>query len=110
MGLLRKDIPWESRLHVLQMLPAVSIADDQKADLYRILLDNLTHANKFVRAWAYNGLAVLAAQFPEYRTEANEILEMGMRDEVAAVKARIRNVMKASNTTLRLTPQTSPRG
>ncbi len=109
-GLLRKDIPWESRLHILQMLSALSIADEQKSKLHRVLSDNLTHANKFVRAWAYNGLAVLAVRFPEYKKEAYEILEMGMRDEVASVKARIRNVMKASNTTLQPTPQTARRG
>lgn len=95
--LLSKDIAWEAHLHILQMLPALSIANDQKVDLYRILKNNLTHTNKFVRAWVYNGLAVLADQFPEYKTEASEILKMGMRDEVAAVKARIRNILKASN-------------
>ncbi|MGH8655751.1 MAG: hypothetical protein ACREYE_27835 [Gammaproteobacteria bacterium] len=109
-GLLRKNIPWESRLHVLQLLLAIDIAKNQKESLYRILMGNLTHTNKFVRAWAYNGLAVLATQFPEYKTEANQVLEVGMRDEVAAVKARIRNVMKASNTTLQPTPQTARRG
>jgi hypothetical protein len=97
-GLLREDIPWESRLHILQMLPAFSISDDLASRLHRLLLEHLTHANKFIRAWAYNGLAVLAVRFPRYRQATDQILKMGMRDEVAAVKSRIRNIMAASDT------------
>lgn len=88
---LRKSITWESRLHIFQMLPRLSIPEEQKTQIHWALMQSLSHENKFVRAWAFNGLAYLAVQYPEYRSEAVELLELGLRDECASVKARIRS-------------------
>lgn len=99
LALLCAELPWESRLHVLQFLPLISIGEAQKAGIYQAVMRDLSHENKFVRAWAYGTLAHLAVRFPEHAKETNEILTMGMRDETAAVKARIRNVTRASKKT-----------
>ncbi len=93
-GLLRswtEPPPWQLHVKLLQNLSAADIPERKKAALHRVLMRDLTHPNKFVRAWAYGGLATLARRFPELEKEAGAIFEMALRDESAAVKARIRN-------------------
>ena len=82
---------WRSNVQLLQKLAEVEFPESGKARLRRLLMRDLVHPNKFVRAWAYGGLATLACRFPEFANEVNEICAMGLRDESAAVKARIRN-------------------
>ncbi|ARU56424.1 hypothetical protein OLMES_2361 [Oleiphilus messinensis] len=84
---------WESKLHVLQILPALKIDALHKLKLERFLRDALNAKNKFVRAWAYNGFIVLATQYPEYQPEAEKLIDNAMQDEAPSVKARIRQVM-----------------
>lgn len=86
---------WESTLHSLQMLPRLSIPVPSAVPLYHFLKHQLAHDNKFIRAWAYNGLDVLAQQFPEYREETEQLLQMALRDEPASVQARIRQIFRA---------------
>tara|TARA_R110002073_G_scaffold317798_2_gene491492 strand:+ start:376 stop:879 length:504 start_codon:yes stop_codon:yes gene_type:complete len=85
---------WEARLHVLQSIPFMSIADAQRINVYNFLRNTLIDQNKFVRAWSYNGFFELSRQHSEYINETRQYFEMAMRDEAPAVKARIRNIMK----------------
>ena len=85
---------WEAKLHVLQSIPFMPIADTVCSNLYAFLRITLTDSNKFVRAWSYNGLYELSRQHSKYIDETKEYFEMAMRDEVPSVKARIRNAMK----------------
>ena len=85
---------WESKLHILQCIPFLDIADTKKEKVELFLRKCLTDENKFVRAWAYNGYYELSLQHPEYEAETKNILEMAMRDEAPSVKARIRNIKK----------------
>ena len=87
---------WQSRLHLLQSLPRLDIPAQQTGKLEAFIRDNLTDSNTFVRAWSYNAFHVLASQYPQCRDEAKAILAMGMRDEPASVKARIRNIDKTA--------------
>lgn len=87
---------WETQLHILQIFPFLVIPSDLKLSVETFLRTTLTSTNKFVRAWSYNGFYLLAAQFPEYRAEAKQFLDMAIRDEAASVKARIRNILKNS--------------
>jgi HEAT repeat protein len=50
--------------------------------------------NVFVRAWAYNGLGILAQREPALRREIDELFERAMVTEQASVRARIRNGRK----------------
>lgn len=86
---------WESKLHVLQCLSYFTIAQEYRDSVEQCLRTTLADNNKFVRAWAYNGFYVLAKQYPAYQTEAQALFEMAMRDESAAIKARVRAVIKA---------------
>lgn len=85
---------WDARLHVLQSLPYLAIAEQHRAIVEAFVRHNLTASNKFVRAWSYNGLYELARRFPAYREEVDLIFAMAMRDEAPSVKARIRNLCK----------------
>ncbi|MCW8877034.1 MAG: hypothetical protein OQJ89_09735 [Kangiellaceae bacterium] len=94
LNLLDKLTYWDSQLHVLQFLHQLKISESKKKELEVFLRKSLVSDNKFVRAWAYNGFDVLAERFTEYRQEVDQFLEMGLRDEPASVKARIRNILK----------------
>lgn len=85
---------WEAKLHVLQCLPFLTVGSAQKKAVEAYLRITLTDQNKFIRAWSYHGFYELARQYPEYQTEVKQFLEMAMNDEVASVKARIRNIIK----------------
>ena len=85
---------WETKLHLLQCLPYMPVAEDERNDLHHFLRTTLTDTNKFIRAWSYNGFYELAKQYPEYRTETKQYFDMAMRDEPPSVKARIRNILK----------------
>ncbi len=84
--------PWEARLHLLQAMQYLRIPDPERPRLEAFVRHCLTDSNKFVRAWAYNGIYELARQYPQYRKEAEQLFEMAMRDEAASVKARIRTI------------------
>ncbi len=85
---------WEAHLHLLQCMTYMPIQSKDKKVVDIFIRKNLSSENKFVRAWAYNGLYELASCFPDLQAEARSIFAMAMNDEAASVKARIRNIMK----------------
>lgn len=85
---------WEARLHLLQCIPFMPIADAEKSNLYDFLMITLGDPNKFLRAWAYNGLYELSRQHSEYQNDSKQLFQMAMRDEAPSVKARIRNIAR----------------
>lgn len=99
MVMLGRVTHWEARLHLLQMLSGWTVPNDRARPLVNILRELLTDDNKFVRAWAYNGLTEVAAQHPSYRGAVNELLSHAAEREAPAVKARIRNIRKRARWT-----------
>ena len=87
---------WETKLHVLQCLPMLSISSEQKKTVEAFLRTCLVAPNKFVRAWAYSGFYTLATQHAEYQKTFEQYLEMALRDEAPSVKARIRQILKTA--------------
>lgn len=85
---------WEAQLNLLQCMELLRVPVYARSALEKYIRSALSDENKFVRAWAYNGLYQLARQYPDLRGEALKIMEMGARDEPASVKARIRNALK----------------
>ena len=84
--------PWESRLQLLQMLPQLVIPATCTETLFQVLLLPLSGRNKFIRAWAYTGLHVLASQHRSYVKEVVPLLEQALKDEAASVSARVRQL------------------
>ena len=58
---------WESKLHLLQCLLYLSIADEDRPGLEQFPDACVRSDKKFVRAWAYSGYKELALRFPQYR-------------------------------------------
>jgi hypothetical protein len=86
---------WATKLHILQSIAFIPIdyIDAERVEMF--LRSNLNDKNKMVRAWAYNGFAELARQYPEYREESEALLAAALNDKSAAVRARVRNIVSA---------------
>jgi hypothetical protein len=89
--------PWESKLHLLQMLPGLPIPDSRAAQLKESLMAWTLHRNLFVRTWAYNGLHHLASLYPKYRRQIVPLLGRAKNDESASVRARLRQLSELSD-------------
>ncbi len=92
LALLSAPVPWESKLHVLQMLPDLRIASRDANPLFKSLCGLLADRNKFVRAWTYNGLHHVARLYPEYHPEVGGLLTRASREEAPSVRARLRQL------------------
>ncbi len=77
-------------LHLLQTLPHVEIPADRRARLGRALKRLIRSERVFIRAWAYNGLGLLAVADPARRPEVEALFDAAEATESAAVKVRIR--------------------
>ena len=82
-------------LHLLQTLPYMEIPADRQAGLYRALNRLIGPRRAFIRAWAYNGLGVLAKGNPDLRIEVEALFGAAAERETAAVRARIRHARAA---------------
>lgn len=85
---------WQALLHLLQSAEHLPVGNAEKSAVEFVLRRHLTHPNTFVRAWAYHAFYWLARQYPEYRRDAEQFLNMAMADEPASVKARVRHLQK----------------
>ncbi|QEG37813.1 hypothetical protein [Bythopirellula goksoeyrii] len=98
LNLLHKVAPWEAKLHLLQMLPQLRVTSQQAEPLFQTIAGFLdSEDNKFVRAWSYNGLIVLATQHRKLRKKVASLIAEGQQEEAASVKARIRKALKDVN-------------
>ena len=93
--LLRRPLAPDALLHLLQTLPHMDLPADlgagNEAALHRALLRLVESDRVFVRAWAYNGLGLLAARNPALRDEVEGLFSRAEKTETAAVKVRIRH-------------------
>lgn len=93
--LLHRPLASDALLHVLQTLPHMELPADLPAGearvLHRALLRLIESDRVFVRAWAYNGLGLLAARNPALRDEVEGLFSHAEETESAAVKVRIRH-------------------
>ena len=93
--LLNRRIAPHATLHVLQTLPFVEVARADEPALKRALLSLIKSRRAFVRAWAYNGLGVLAVRNPGMRGEVDRLFDLVAETETAAVRVRIRHARAA---------------
>ena len=91
LSLLGRPVAPDALLHVLQTLPHLEAEAVPQDDLRDALLALINHKRAFIRAWAYNGLGILAAHDPSFRHEVHALMDRAARSETAAVKARIRH-------------------
>jgi hypothetical protein len=91
---LTELVGWESKLHILQSIQYMKVAESEVEQVVFFLRVCLTDTNKFVRAWTYNGFYEISVLYPTYKKETKQFFEMAMRDEAPSIKARIRNILK----------------
>lgn len=82
-------------LHLLQTLPYMEIPAGGRDKLRRSLDRLIGSRHAFIRAWAYNGLGVLANADPNLRHEVEALFDEASERETAAVRARIRHARAA---------------
>ena len=86
--------PWHCQLQLLQSLPHLQISRSMKTPL-RLQIDELLKSeNKMVRAWTYNAFHLLALQYPEYRSEVEDLLLKSLETEAPSAVARIRALLR----------------
>jgi hypothetical protein len=92
--LLKCEVAWEVRLHLLQMLSSVRIPARSVAGLMRLLPGLLIDDNKLVRAWALGVLAAIGDQSEALRQDVISTLRDAEDDHAASVRARVRQIRK----------------
>ena len=73
----------------------MALPADRTVALNRTLRRLIRSRRVFLRAWAYNGLGVMAAAEPGLRNEVEGLFAAAEERESAAVKARIRRARAA---------------
>lgn len=95
LSLLGRPIAPDAVLHILQTLPHMHIDAAGLGGLRDALLTLIGSKRAFLRAWAYNGLGVLAARDPSLRSEVQRLFDQAVKTDSAAVKVRIRHARSA---------------
>lgn len=90
---------WQSVLHALQLFEKFSLWTQpknktQQDTLFRRLLWLIDIENKFVKAWAYNALVVVAFRLPKYQGDIEPVILVAQKHESGAVAARLRQALK----------------
>ncbi len=93
--LLDRPLAPDAVLHLLQTIPYMEIDSAQHEALRSALLALIGSRRTFIRAWAYNGLGILAVHDPSLRAEVERLFDRATRTDTAAVKARIRHARAA---------------
>lgn len=84
-----------ARLHLLQLLPTL-LGDGSEGpaeiepELWGACVRDTEADNRFVRAWAFYGLGLVAARDERYRPEAEARLAAAAESETGAVRVRVR--------------------
>lgn len=96
LDLLGSVTHWEARLHLLQIFATVPIPAERRAEAFARCRALSNDEHKFVRAWAYHALHLVATADPTFRDEVAGLLMRAQHEEAASVRARIRNTVKGS--------------
>ncbi|MDY8134058.1 hypothetical protein [Aquimarina sp. 2201CG5-10] len=88
---------WEAKLHILQLLPKVSITKETLNIIDQFIRKCLKDDVKFVRAWAFQGFYEVVQLIPEYEQELRILCDIAMQTESASVKSRVKKVLTILN-------------
>src|SRR5689334_9946346 len=91
-GPLANSDKWEIRLQIVRALPLFKWTSAQARTVEKILLDNVSFPQTFVRAWALDGLATLAERKPALMATVERHLREFERSTSKALQARARNI------------------
>jgi hypothetical protein len=91
-GPLAESDKWEIRLQIVRALPLFRWTSAQARRVEKVLIDNVSFPQTFVRAWALDSLATLAERRPALMPTVEQHLRAFERSPSKALKARARNI------------------
>ena len=91
-GPLAASDKWEIRLQIVRALPLLKWTPRERARAVAILRENIDHPQKFVRAWALDSLAQLAATDRALLPLVNRTIDEFERSGSKALAVRARNI------------------
>jgi len=91
-GPLAESDKWEIRLQIVRALPLFRWTPAQARRVEQALIDNVSFPQTFVRAWALDSLATLAAGKPALMKTVERHLREFERSPSKALQARARNI------------------
>jgi hypothetical protein len=91
-GPLAASDKWEIRLQIVRALPLLKWTPRERARAVAILRENIDHPQKFVRAWALDSLAQLAATDRALLPVVNRTIDAFERSGSKALAVRARNI------------------
>ena len=97
-GPLADSDKWEVRLQIVRALPLFRWTPSQMKRVEAILLENVAFPQTFVRAWALNSLAMLAARRKRLAPIVERYLYEFENSSSAALRARARNIRRLRST------------
>lgn len=96
-GPLAESDKWEIRLQIVRALPLFRWTPAQARRVEKILVENVTFPQTFVRAWALDGLATLAERKPRLMPVVHRHLREFERSSSKALQARARHIRARLN-------------
>ncbi|WP_109437138.1 hypothetical protein [Aquimarina sp. AU119] len=84
---------WESKLHILQLLPKVLISTSVINTLDLFVRACIISEKKFVRAWGYQGFYEVTKHIPEYKQELRVLCQNAIQTESASIKSKVRKIL-----------------
>ena len=93
-GPLADSDKWEIRLQIVRALPLFSWTPAQLRRVEEVLCENVSFPQTFVRAWALDGLSILAERRRRLRPVVMRHLESFERSSSKALQARARHIRK----------------
>lgn len=85
---------WNSELMFLQTLPNIELAENNYEDVDKLVKRAINAENKFVKAWAYQGMYELVKLNPDLVGELEFYCEKALKTEDGAVAARVRKIKR----------------
>lgn len=92
MGPLADSDKWEIRLQIVRALPLFRWTPSEQRRIEKILVDNVSFPQTFVRAWALDGLATLAQRREALLPVVRRHLRAFERSPSKALQARARQI------------------
>ncbi len=85
---------WDAQLHICQSVQYFDIAESEAENLIAWAKPLLDHDRPFLRAWSMDAHCRIGVNYP-HLVSASDIVDRGLADEAASVRARARNLRQS---------------
>lgn len=85
---------WQAQLHLLQIIPMISLTEEQAERLEPVVRKYLSSDRAFVKASAFAAYFEIVKRFPELKNEFRLLCEDSLERVSASVKVKIRRILK----------------